>query len=343
MSEANSTPLVKPSRTPDTDVSDVMIEVRDLKTWFPVTKGLLRRNVGNVRAVDGVSFKIKRGETLALVGESGCGKTTVGKTILRLVQATGGEVLYNGRDVLSMDRANLFEARKKLQIIFQDPANSLDPRMFVRDIIGEGLRSFGITRTKAEYEAHVANVLETVELDPSSMNRYPHEFSGGQRQRICIARALAVNPDFIVCDEATSALDVSVQASILNLLNDLQAKLGLTYLFITHDLSVVEYLADRVAVMYLGQIVDESDCAELFRNPKHPYTKALLESAPSMDVDQRELKALGGEIPSPMNPPAGCRFHGRCSQMKPGVCDTGDSIKFRPVEGGRSRCVLFPE
>lgn len=321
---------------------DVMIEVRDLKTWFPVRKGLFQRTAGHVRAVDGVSFKIKRGETLALVGESGCGKTTVGKTILRLVQSTAGEVLYNGQDVLSMGPKALLEARKKLQIIFQDPASSLDPRMFVRDIIGEGLRSFGLTSSKAEYEQRVKDVLEKVELDASAMGRYPHEFSGGQRQRICIARALAVNPDFIVCDEATSALDVSVQASILNLLNQLQDDLGLTYLFITHDLSVVEYLADRVAVMYLGQIVDESESSELFRNPKHPYTKALLNSAPSMDVDQRELVALGGEIPSPMNPPSGCRFHGRCPQMQAGVCDQGH-IDFRPVEGGRSRCILFPE
>jgi len=321
---------------------DVMIEVRDLKTWFPVRKGLFQRTAGHVRAVDGVSFKIKRGETLALVGESGCGKTTVGKTILRLVPATAGQVLYNGDDVLGMGPKALLEARKKLQIIFQDPASSLDPRMFVRDIIGEGLRSFGLTSSKAEYEQRVKDVLEKVELDASAMGRYPHEFSGGQRQRICIARALAVNPDFIVCDEATSALDVSVQASILNLLNQLQDDLGLTYLFITHDLSVVEYLADRVAVMYLGQIVDESESGELFRNPKHPYTKALLDSAPSMDVDQRELVALGGEIPSPMNPPPGCRFHGRCPKMQAGLCDVGH-IDFRPVDGGRTRCVLFPE
>jgi len=336
MNELNQDPRTAPMD------DNVMIEVRNLKTWFPVRKGLFQRTAGHVRAVDGVSFKIKRGETLALVGESGCGKTTVGKTILRLVQATEGEVLYNGEDVLSMDSRSLLEARKKLQIIFQDPASSLDPRMFVRDIIGEGLRSFGITKTKADYEQRVKDVLEKVELDASAMDRYPHEFSGGQRQRICIARALAVNPDFIVCDEATSALDVSVQASILNLLNQLQDDLGLTYLFITHDLSVVEYLADRVAVMYLGQIVDESESGELFRNPKHPYTRALLDSAPSMDVDQRDLVALGGEIPSPMNPPPGCRFHGRCPKMQAGVCDRGH-IDFRPVEGGRSRCVLFPE
>lgn len=320
-------------------MSEPLLEVKNLKTWFPVKKGLFQKTSGHVRAVDGVSFKINRGETLALVGESGCGKTTVGKTILRLIQATGGEVMFNGRDVLKMERAELLEARKKLQIIFQDPANSLDPRMFVRDIIGEGLKSFGISTSKADYEQRIMDVLEKVELDPTAMNRYPHEFSGGQRQRICIARALAVNPEFIVCDEATSALDVSVQASILNLLNQLQDDLGLTYLFITHDLSVVEYLADRVAVMYLGQIVDESECSELFKNPKHPYSKALLESAPSMDVNHRELKALGGEIPSPMNPPPGCRFHTRCAQRLD-ICDK-ELVDFRPVEGGRCRCVLF--
>ena len=328
-----------PEKPPLIPAADPLIEIQNLRTWFPVKKGFFQRTVAHVRAVDNVSLKINRGETLALVGESGCGKTTVGKTILRLVQATDGRVLYKGRDVLRMEREALLQARKKLQIIFQDPANSLDPRMFVKDIIGEGLKSFRISQGKADYEQRVRDVLEKVELDPSAMNRYPHEFSGGQRQRICIARALAVNPDFIVCDEATSALDVSVQASILNLLNQLQEDLGLTYLFITHDLSVVEYLADRVAVMYLGQIVDESDCAELFENPKHPYTRALLESAPSMDVDHRELKALGGEIPSPMNPPSGCRFHTRCSQRKP-ECEQGQ-IDFRDVRGGRCRCVLF--
>jgi len=321
-------------------MSEPLLEVRNLKTYFPVTKGFFKRTVGHVRAVDGVSFTINRGETLALVGESGCGKTTVGKTLLRLVEATEGEVFYKGKDVLKMKGPELLEARKKLQIIFQDPASSLDPRMFVKDIIGQGIRSFGLATNKADLERQVREVLEKVELGPDAMHRYPHEFSGGQRQRICIARALAVNPDFIVCDEATSALDVSVQASILNLLNQLQDDLGLTYLFITHDLSVVEYLADRVAVMYLGQIVDESDSKELFSNPKHPYTKALLESAPSMHVDHRELKALGGEIPSPMAPPPGCRFHTRCEQRKDG-CDQG-VIDFRDVPGGRCRCILFP-
>ncbi len=231
--------------------------------------------------------------------------------------------------------------RKRLQIIFQDPANSLDPRMLVRDVVGEGLRSFGMAESEADYRRKVINVLERVELGEDAMYRYPHEFSGGQRQRICIARALAVDPSFIVCDEATSALDVSVQASILNLLKSLQTDLGLTYLFITHDLSVVEYLADRVAVMYLGQIVEENDTERLFRDPQHPYTKALLESAPSMDPDHRELTALEGDVPSPMNPPAGCRFHTRCPQRFE-RCDQEDVPAF-PVVGGTCRCFLREE
>ena len=314
-----------------------LIEVRDLVTWFPVRKGLFQSVVGHVRAVDGVSFQVEAGKTLALVGESGCGKTTVGKTLLRLVPATSGQALYHGRDILAMGRAELLQARKKLQIIFQDPANSLDPRMLVRDIVGEGLRSFRITHGRQETEAKVAEVLELVELDPSVMWRYPHEFSGGQRQRICIARALAVEPDFIVCDEATSALDVSVQASILNLLKSLQDRMGLAYLFITHDLSVVEYLSDRVAVMYLGQVVEEADSETLFSDPQHPYTQALLRSAPSLDVDHRDLVALGGEIPSPMNPPRGCRFHTRCDQVFD-RCRTEDVPMY---ERPRQRCRCF--
>jgi oligopeptide transport system ATP-binding protein len=316
-----------------------LIEVKNLKTWFPVKSGILQRTSAHVRAVDDVSFAIPKGKTLALVGESGCGKTTVGKTILRLIKATGGEVCYEGKNLLQLSEKDLFPYRKKLQIIFQDPANSLNPRMLVKDIVGEGLRSFKMVSTKAEYEARVTSVLEKVGLGSDTLHRYPHEFSGGQRQRICIARALAVDPEFIVCDEATSALDVSVQASILNLLKDLQQELGLTYLFITHDLSVVEYLADRVAVMYLGQLVDEADTHELFTNPKHPYTRALMASAPSLDPDHRELIALGGEVPSPMDPPPGCRFHTRCDKrFEP--CDKGE-VPFVDVPGGNCRCLLF--
>ena len=319
-------------------MSETLIEVKNLKTWFPIRKGIFQTVANHVKAVDGVSFSIKKGETLSLVGESGCGKTTVGKTILKLIQATDGEVLYKGKDVLKMNPAELLTYRRKMQIIFQDPAGSMNPRMLVKDIIAEGIRSFKL-KPESEIEARVAELLEKVELSPDSMMRYPHEFSGGQRQRICIARALAVEPEFIVCDEATSALDVSVQASILNLLKNLQQELGLTYLFITHDLSVVEYLSDRVAVMYLGQIVDEATSEALFSQPKHPYTEALLKSAPSMDPDHRELIALSGDIPSPINPPNGCRFHGRCTKAMDRC--TKQNVPFYDVENGRSRCLLF--
>lgn len=314
-----------------------LLEVKNLQTWFPIKKGLLQKTVNHVKAVDGVSFSINKGETLSLVGESGCGKTTVGKTLLRLIRATGGEVLYEGTDILSLNAHQLLDYRRKMQIIFQDPASSMNPRMLVRDIIAEGIRSFNLMH-ESQIEARVGELLEKVELSPNVMMRYPHEFSGGQRQRICIARALAVEPEFIVCDEATSALDVSVQASILNLLKDLQKELNLTYLFITHDLSVVEYLSDRVAVMYLGQIVDEAEAETLFSNPKHPYTRALLNSAPSMDPDHRELIALGGDIPSPIDPPEGCRFAGRCSEAT-NRCHN-EKIPFFEVEKGRSRCIL---
>ena len=318
-------------------MSETLLEVKNLQTWFPIKKGLFQKTVNHVKAVDGVSFSINKGETLSLVGESGCGKTTVGKTLLRLIQATGGEVLYKGTDVLKLNNQKLLDYRRKMQIIFQDPANSMNPRMLVRDIIAEGIRSFKLM-PENKIKDRVGELLEKVELSPDVMMRYPHEFSGGQRQRICIARALAVEPEFIVCDEATSALDVSVQASILNLLKDLQNELGLTYLFITHDLSVVEYLSDRVAVMYLGEIVDEADSETLFSNPKHPYTQALLNSAPSLDPDHRELIALGGDIPSPINPPDGCRFSGRCPKAVE-RCHS-EKIPLFEVENGRSRCIL---
>ncbi len=318
-------------------MSETLVEVKNLQTWFPIKKGLFQKTVNHVKAVDGVSFTINKGETLSLVGESGCGKTTVGKTLLRLIKATGGEVLYKGTDILGLSNKALLDYRRKMQIIFQDPANSMNPRMLVRDIIAEGIRSFNLMPEK-QIQGRVGELLEKVELSPDVMMRYPHEFSGGQRQRICIARALAVEPDFIVCDEATSALDVSVQASILNLLKDLQRELGLTYLFITHDLSVVQYLSDRVAVMYLGEIVDEADSETLFSKPKHPYTQALLNSAPSLDPDHRELIALGGDIPSPINPPEGCRFSGRCPEAT--MRCHGEKIPLFDVENGRSRCIL---
>ena len=316
-----------------------LLQIKDLKTWFPIRKGVLQRVHNWVRAVDGVSLSIPRGQTLALVGESGCGKTTVGKTIVRLVEAQSGEIIFHGENLLSMNRRTLLPYRKRIQIIFQDPANSLDPRALVKDVVGEGLKSFGMTKGPADYHAKVEAVLNRVGLGPDAMYRYPHEFSGGQRQRICIARALAVEPEFIICDEATSALDVSVQASILNLLKELQRELGLTYLFITHDLSVVEYLADRVAVMYLGQIMEERPTDELFSDPSHPYTKALLNSAPSLDPEHRDLRVLGGDVPSPIDPPDGCRFHTRCAK-KFDRCDK-ELVPFYPAGKGVCRCFLY--
>jgi oligopeptide/dipeptide ABC transporter ATP-binding protein len=289
-----------------------LLDVRDLKKHFPVRKGLFARVAGWVRAVDGVSFSIGRGETLGLVGESGCGKTTVGRSILRLIEPTSGEVRYEGRPVLAMRGSELRALRREMQIIFQDPYGSLNPRMTVGSIVGEGPAVHGMG-TKAERQARVAELLAQVGLAPEHVNRYPHEFSGGQRQRIGIARALAVNPKFIVCDEPVSALDVSIQAQIVNLLTELRGRLNLSYLFISHDLSVVEYLSDRVAVMYLGEIVETAPTAALFRNPLHPYTKALLSAVPVMEPGTaRKRIVLEGDVPSPLNPPSGCRFHPRC-------------------------------
>ena len=318
---------------------EALLDVRDLRTYFPVRQGVLQRVRGYLRAVDGVSFSIRRGETLALVGESGCGKTTVGKSILRLLEPITGEVYFKGSNLLALNRNELLPLRKQMQIVFQDPANSLDPRMLVKDIVAEGVRSFRLASSVQDVRQRVVTALEHVELSEDALYRYPHEFSGGQRQRICIARALAVEPAFVVCDEATSALDVSVQASILNLLRQLQAELGLTYLFITHDLSVVEYLADRVAVMYLGQIVEEAETQTLFEEPKHPYTKALLASAPSLDPADRELAVLGGEVPSALQPPSGCPFHQRCPErFEP--CDR-ESPSLYDIAEARCRCFLY--
>jgi peptide/nickel transport system ATP-binding protein len=296
--------------------AEPLLEVEDLKIWFPIRRGLMRRAVGWVRAVDGVSLRIRAGQTHALVGESGCGKTTVGRGILRLVEPMTGSVRYRGRDILTLPRRDMFHVRQDLQMIFQDPMTSLDPRMRVLDIVAEGMRAFGIGRTGAERVERVAAALERVKLDPSHMRRFPHEFSGGQRQRIGVARALAVEPKLIICDEAVSALDVSIQAQMLNLLSDLQSELGVAYLFITHDLSVVRYLADEVSVMYLGQIVEQAPTEALFTEPKHPYTRGLLGAVPSTDPERRgvEVKVLG-DVPSPANPPSGCRFHTRCPEV----------------------------
>lgn len=315
-----------------------LLTVRDLKTWFPIRKGLLQRVREHVRAVDGVSFDVPSGRTLALVGESGCGKTTVGKSILRLVEPQQGSIQFQGQELVGLSRSAMRPVRRQLQIIFQDPANSLNPRMRVRDILAEGLRSYHRADTATQRESRIHSVLERVGLSREVLTRYPHEFSGGQRQRICIARALAVEPSFLVCDEATSALDVSVQASILNLLKSLQRDLGLTYLFITHDLSVVEHLADRVAVMYLGQIVEENTTERLFADPQHPYTRALLDSAPGLDPDPKELPALDGDVPSPIRPPHGCRFHTRCPHQVDRC--RAEPVPAYPVDGGHCRCIL---
>ncbi len=291
-----------------------LLTVKDLYKYFPIRAGLLSRHVADVRAVDGVDFSIPSGETLGLVGESGSGKTTVGRVLLRLLPATSGEVFFQGQNVLALDRNQLRHLRKEMQIIFQDPYASLNPRMTVGDIISEPLRIHGIA-TGSAAEDKTQALLKMVGLQPYHANRYPHEFSGGQRQRIGIARALAVNPKFIVCDEPVSALDVSIQAQVINLLEDLQAQLGLTYLFIAHDLSVVRHISTRVAVMYVGKIVELANRDDLYLYPMHPYTQALLSAIPIPDpnVERRRKRIiLTGDVPSPVNPPAGCRFHTRC-------------------------------
>jgi len=297
-----------------------LLDVHDLTVHFPIHKGILKRVVGHVRAVDGVSLGIRAGETLALVGESGCGKTTAGKGILQLVRPTAGSVRYEDIELTRLRGADLRRRRKELQIIFQDPYSSMNPRMMVGDIIEEGMIAQAIERSRAARLARVDELLAQVGLDADVKRRYPHEFSGGQRQRICIARALAVDPKLIVCDEPTSALDVSVQAQILNLLRDLQRRLGIAYLFITHNLAVVDYMAHQVAVMYLGRIVERGTVDEVLRSAKHPYTQALLSAVPSVEAgSKREIIRLQGELPSPANPPPGCHFHPRCPQAMP-VC-----------------------
>jgi len=292
---------------------EVLLEANNLKVHFPVHKGLFRRLSGYVKAVDGVSLTIRKGHTLALVGESGCGKTTAGKGLLQLLPVTSGEVVYKDRDLCQQNAATMRKLRSDLQIIFQDPYASMNPRMLVGDIIAEGMIAQNSVKTAQQREARIAQLLEQVGLPANSINRYPHEFSGGQRQRICIARALAVNPKLIVCDEPTSALDVSVQAQVLNLLQKLQSELQLSFLFITHNISVVEYLAHEVAVMYLGRIVEQGQVDEVLHSPKHPYTQALLSAVPVIDpATQQEVIRLEGDLPSPLNPPMGCHFHPRC-------------------------------
>ena len=296
--------------------NDVLLDVRGLKMHFPVTSGILfQRAVAQIKAIDGVDFTVMRGETLGLVGESGCGKTTTGRCILRLYKPTDGEIWFNGTDIAQSKTNQMRTMRRQMQIIFQDPYSSLNPRMTAGNIIGEPLAVHGLVNNKREYRERVAELLNNVGLNPYMADRFPHEFSGGQRQRIGVARALSVDPSFIVCDEPVSALDVSIQAQIINLLEDLQERYDLTYLFIAHDLSVVRHISDRVAVMYLGKIVEIADRNAIYENPQHPYTRALLSAVPIPDpvLDaQRERIILSGEVPSPLNPPSGCVFHPRC-------------------------------
>ncbi len=290
-----------------------ILMVNQLKKYFPIKGGMVGKTVGQVKAVDGVTFNLKRGTTMGLVGESGCGKTTTGRTILRLSgEKTGGQVLFNGKEVYDLSSKEMREMRTKMQIIFQDPFSSLSPRLPVGEIIGEAVREHNLV-PKAELNDYIDQVMDNCGLQPFHKDRYPHEFSGGQRQRICIARALALNPEFVVCDEPVSALDVSIQAQIINLLKELQEKYSLTYLFISHDLSVVEYISDTVGVMYLGNLVEYGTTEDIFRNPLHPYTEALFSAIPIPDPDlKRNRIILEGNIPSPANPPKGCKFHTRC-------------------------------
>ena len=333
MEEINKTPAAQ---------NEYLLEVRDLVKWFPIKGGFFKRTVGNVKAVDGVSFKIRRGETMGLVGESGCGKSTCGRTILRLQEKTSGTVLLDGQDIFALSREELRRMRPRMQIVFQDPYSSLSPRLPIGEIIGEAVREHNIVPPE-EYDDYITRVMEVCGLPAYYKERYPHEFSGGQRQRICIARALALSPDFIVCDEPVSALDVSIQAQIINLLRQLQKEFGLTYLFISHDLSVVEHISDTVGVMYLGSMVEYAETEKVFSNPLNPYTKALFSAIPIPDPDAKINRIiLKGSIPSPANPPRGCKFHTRCDQCME-VCRYAPPEWLEVEEGHFCACHLYDD
>ncbi|HEY3875953.1 MAG TPA: dipeptide ABC transporter ATP-binding protein [Candidatus Kapabacteria bacterium] len=323
-------------------MAENLLEVSHLKKYFPIKKGIFSKTVGHVKAVDDVSFTIKAGETLGLVGESGCGKTTTGRAILRLIEPTGGSVKFEGEEVTTMSQHRLREVRRQMQIIFQDPYSSLNPRITVGGMLTEILKVHGLRKTEAERRDRVNELLETVGLSPLHARRYPHEFSGGQRQRIGIARALSVEPKFIVCDEPVSALDVSIQSQVLNLLMDLQQRLGLTYLFIAHDLSVVKHISDRVAVMYLGEIVEMTDYKTLYAAPKAPYTQALLSAVPVANPRAKRSRiVLTGDVPSPANVPSGCYFHPRCPKAF-ADCSVVHPLLAENEPGHPVRCILYP-
>ncbi|MCL6444588.1 MAG: dipeptide ABC transporter ATP-binding protein [Alicyclobacillus sp.] len=321
---------------------DVILEIKNLRKYYPVYKGIFKKEAGHIKAVDGVSLYINRGETLGLVGESGCGKTTLGKCVVRLQTPTSGEIRYKFpdgelHDILTLDKRESFNMRKKIQVIFQDPYSSLNPVMTIYDSFDEPLRIHGMGNREQRKEI-IAQLLESVNLRADYMYRYPHEFSGGQRQRICIARALCIQPELIVCDEPVSALDVSIQAQVMNLMKDLQQQMNLTYIFIAHDLSVVEYMSDRIAVMYLGQVVELANSDELCNSPRHPYTEALLSAVPTLELDRkRERIVLQGDVPSPIDPPQGCRFHPRCWKRKE-ICCT-QAPELRKVAGTENHYV----